>query len=65
MLQLAGFVVVYEAFLGIKPNKDLFQWLFEVKSRQVLGSASGVLAPVGRMNIQMHSRVSHSYPYLP
>ena len=24
VLQLAGFVVVHEAFLGIEPNKDLF-----------------------------------------
>jgi hypothetical protein len=26
--QLAGFVVVCEAFLGIEPNKDLFQRVF-------------------------------------
>jgi len=51
VLQLVGFVVVYEAFLGIKPNKDMFRWLFEVKSRWVLGSIGGALAPVGRMNI--------------
>ena len=28
MLELAGFMVIYEAFLGIEPNKDLFLWLF-------------------------------------
>ena len=28
VLQLASFVVVYEAFLGIEPNKDLFRWGF-------------------------------------
>ena len=32
MLQLASFVVIYEALLGIEPNKDLFWWLFVVKS---------------------------------
>jgi hypothetical protein len=51
VLQLAGFVVVYEAFLGIKPNKDLFRWVFEVKTRKAHGSDGGVLAPVGGMNI--------------
>lgn len=44
MLQLAGFVVIYEALLGIEPNKDLFQQLFKVKSRQALGSTGGALA---------------------
>ena len=61
VLQLVGFVVVYEAFLRIEPNKELFWWLFEVKSQRVLGSAGGALAPVGGMNIQMRSRVSHFY----
>jgi hypothetical protein len=32
LLQLAGFVVICKAFLGIKPNKDLFRWLFKVKT---------------------------------
>lgn len=64
LLQLAGFVVVYEAFLGIKPNKDLFRWLFEVKSWKVQGSNGGVLTPVGGMNIQMCPRVSHHYSCL-
>jgi hypothetical protein len=61
VLQLAGFVIVCEAFLGIEPNKDLFRRLFEVKSRWALGSADGVLAPMGGMNIQMRSGVSHLY----
>ena len=65
MLQLASFVVVYEALLGIEPNKDLFWWLFEVKSQRALGSTCGALAPVGGMNIQMHSGVSHLYLCLP
>ena len=51
VLQLAEFVVICEAFLGIEPNKDLFWWLFEVKSWWVLGSTDGALAPVGGMNI--------------
>ena len=58
-------MVIYEAFLGIEPNKDLFRWLFEVKSRRVLGSAGRALAPVGGMNIQMCSGVSLLYPCLP
>ena len=31
VLQLAGFMVVCEALLGIEPNKDLFRRVFEVK----------------------------------
>ena len=46
-----GFVVVCEAFIGIKPYKDPFQWLFEVKSQWVQGSNGGALAPMGGMNI--------------
>ena len=30
-----GFIVVCEAFLGIAPNKDLFQRVFEVKTHKV------------------------------
>ena len=44
MLQLVSFMVIYEALLGIEPNKDLFWWLFEVKSRWTLGSTGGALA---------------------
>jgi hypothetical protein len=42
-----------EAFLGIVPNKDLFRRVFEVKTHKVHGSDGGVLAPMGRMNLQM------------
>ena len=51
VLQLAGFVVVCEAFLGIAPNKDLFWRVFEVKTCKVHGFDGDVLAPVGRMNL--------------
>lgn len=61
MLQLAGFIVVCEAFLGIKSNKDLFQRVFEVKTRKAYGFDGGVLTLVGGMNIQMLYGVSHSY----
>jgi hypothetical protein len=61
MLQLAGFVVVYEAFLGIEPNKDLFRLVFEVKTHKAYGSNGGMLAPVGRVNIHMRYSVSRSY----
>jgi hypothetical protein len=44
-------MVICEAFLRIEPNKDLFGWLFKIKSRRVLGFAGGALAPVGGMNI--------------
>ena len=44
-------MVVYETFLGIEPNKDLFWRLFEVKSLWVHGSSGGALALVGGMNI--------------
>ena len=56
-----GFVVVYETFLGIEPNKDLFWWVFEVKTRKARGSDGGMLAPVDGMNIQMCYSTSHSY----
>jgi hypothetical protein len=58
-------MVVCEAFLRIEPNKDLFGWLFKIKSQRVLGFTDGVLAPMGEMNIQKHSRVSHVYLCLP
>jgi hypothetical protein len=51
VLQLVGFIIIYEAFLGIEPNKDLFWWVFEVKTRKAHGSDGGMLALVGRMNI--------------
>ena len=54
VLQLVGFVVVCEAFLGIEPNKDLFRRVFEVKTRKAHGFDGSVLALVGEMNIQMH-----------
>lgn len=53
MLELEGFIVVCEAFLGIKPNKDLFRWVFEVKTHKAHGSDGGMLAPTSGMNIQM------------
>lgn len=66
MLQLVCFVVVYEAFLGIEPDKDLFRWVFEVKTpRKAHGSEGSVLAPVGGMNIQMRHGVYHHYLCLP
>ena len=58
---LAGFIIMCEAFLGIGPNKDLFQRVFKVKPRKVHGSDGGVLAPMGGMNHQMHHGVSCSY----
>jgi hypothetical protein len=63
--QLAGFIIVCEAFLGIAPNKDLFRRVFEVKTHKVHGSDGGVLAPVGEMNLQMCHGVSRSYSCLP
>jgi hypothetical protein len=51
--QLAGFIVVCKAFLGIAPNKDLFQKVFKVKTRKAHGSDGSVLAPMGGMNLQM------------
>ena len=63
--QLVGFVVICEAFLGIAPNKDLFQRVFEVKTCKVHGSNGGVLALVGGVNIQMFHGVSYSYLCVP
>ena len=54
MLELAGFVIVCEAFLGIAPNKDLFRKVFEVKTHKAHGSDGNVLAPMGGMNLQIH-----------
>ena len=63
--QLAGFVVVCEAFLGIAPNKDLFRRVFELKTRKVHGLDGIILAPMGGMNLQMRQGVSRSYSCLP
>jgi hypothetical protein len=54
-----------EAFLGITPNKDLFQKVFEVKTCKVHGSDGSVFAPVGGMNLQTRQGVSRSYLCLP
>ena len=51
MSWLVGFVVMCEAFLGIAPNKDLFQRVFEVKTCKAHGLDGSVHAPVGRMNL--------------
>jgi len=60
---LASFVIVCEAFHAIKTNKDLFRWLFEVKSRKVHPDG-GALGPMGGMNIEVHYGYSRSYPCL-
>ena len=60
-----GFVVVYEAFLRIEPNKDQIRRLFEVKSHKAHDSDGGVLTPMGGMNIQMRYEVSRSFSCLP
>jgi hypothetical protein len=49
--QLAGFVIMCEPFLGLAPNRDLFQRVFEVKTGKVHGSDGGVLAPMGGMKL--------------
>jgi len=51
VLQLVGFVVVCEAFLGTEPNEDLFWRAFEVKTHKAHGSDGVVLALMGGMNI--------------
>ena len=52
VLQLAGFILVCEAFLGIAPNKDLFWKVFEVVTYKAHGSDCSVLAPMGGMKLQ-------------
>ena len=46
-------MVVCDSFLGIAPNKDLFQRVFEVKTRKAHGLDGSVLAPMGGINLQM------------
>ena len=65
VLQLASFVAMCEAFLGIAPNKNLFLMVFEVKTHKAHGSDGSVLAPVGGMNLQTCQGVCHSYSRLP
>lgn len=50
LLQLAGFMVVCEGYLGIEHPKDLFRWGFEVH-RWKVNKDTGTLAPLGRLNI--------------
>ena len=45
VLHIIGFVTVCEAFLGMEPHEDFFQWMF---SRQALSEGKPLMiTPVG------------------
>ena len=64
VLHIAGFVTVYEAFLGMEPHADFFRRLFSPRALTVGDPAE--VAPVGGFTLQRKPGVGDSYPaYLP
>jgi len=45
VLHIAGFITVYEAFLGMEPHVDFFRWLFSGRTLSVGNPPEA--APVG------------------
>ena len=64
MLHIASFITICEAFLGMEPHVDFFQWLFSRRALMV-GDPTEVM-PVGGFALQRKPGVGDSYPaYLP
>ena len=60
VMHIAGFVTMCEAFLGMEPHMDLFQWLF---SRQALSEGKSLMITlVGSFVLQKKPSTSGSYP---
>ena len=55
-----GFVTLYEAFMGIDPNPDLFRAFFHGRTWSVQGEEEPT--PVGRLALQRRSK--HDVDYL-
>jgi len=61
VLHIAGFVTVYEAFLGMEPHTDLFRLFFF--GRAMADWSSIEIAPVGGFALQWKPRAGGgSYP---
>ena len=64
VLHIAGFVTVYEAFLGMEPHVDFFWWLFSPRAL-TMGDPAKV-ASVGGFALRRKPGMGDSYPaYLP
>ena len=64
VLHIAGFVTVYEAFLGMEPHVDFFRRLFSRRALPV-GNPPEV-TPVGGFTLQRKPSAGGSYPaYIP
>ena len=50
VLHIAGFVTIYEAFLGMEPHADFFWWLFSGRALTVGNPAE--IALVGGFALQ-------------
>ena len=60
VLHVAGFVTVYEAFLGMEPHVDLFQRIFS--GRALSDGKPPRIAPVGGFALQKWPKPSVPYP---
>ena len=64
VLHIAGFVIIYEAFLGMEPHVDLFRWIFS--GRALSEGKLPRIAPVGAFALQKKPSSSGLYPtYIP
>ena len=60
VLHVAGFVTVYEAFLGMEPHVDFIRWIFFGKA--LSEGKPLMIASVGRFMLQKKLSTSGSYP---
>ena len=60
VLHIAGFITVYEAFLGMEPHVDLFQWIFS--GRALSEGKPPEIAPVGGFTLLKKPKPSTPYP---
>jgi len=60
VLHIAGFITVYEAFLGMEPHVDLFWWTFS--GRALSEGKPPRIAPVGGFALWKRPKPSVPYP---
>ena len=60
VLHIVGFVTICEAFLGMEPHVDPFQWIFT--GHALSEGKPPRTAPVGGFTLQKKSMPSGSYP---
>jgi hypothetical protein len=60
VLHIAGFIMLYESFLGIDPHTNLLRAFFYNRALSVKGDPE--LVPVGGFGLQKRARWSGDYP---